>query len=99
MKQLNFDLLTRTAGSWEGGGDGAAGKTQLLAFCCIRDSLQINIQHDHVLKKLNFDLLTPPPESGGGCRGVLAKYLLQCCCSHNIHLNCYTTWRLEKVEF
>ena len=66
MKKLNFDLLTPTAGSWEGGGDGAAGKTQLLAFCYIRDSLQINIQHDHALKKLNFDLLTPPPESGGG---------------------------------
>ena len=25
-----------------------------------------DMQHDHVLKKLNFDLLTPTPGSGGG---------------------------------
>ena len=25
------------------------------------------MQHDHVLKKLNFDLLTPSPESGCVC--------------------------------
>ena len=24
------------------------------------------MQHDHVLKQLNFDLLTPTPGSGGG---------------------------------
>ena len=38
------------------------------------------MQHDHVLKKLNFDLLTPSPGLGrvrGGA--VLAKYLLPCC--------------------
>ena len=28
------------------------------------------MQHDYVLKKMNFDLLTTRPESGGGnCRG------------------------------
>ena len=29
-----------------------------------------------ILKKLNFDLLTPTPGSGGG--GLQAKYLLPC---------------------
>ena len=37
----------------------------LLPSCCICDSL-FDMQHDHVLKKLNFDLLTPSPY---GCRG------------------------------
>ena len=36
------------------------------------------MQHDHVLKRLNFDLLT---QSKGSGEGVLrAKYLLPCCC-------------------
>ena len=34
------------------------------------------MQHYHVLKKLNFDLLTPFPGPGYGG----AKYLLPCCC-------------------
>ena len=29
--------------------------------------LIIDMQHDHVLKKLNFVLLTPTPGSGGVC--------------------------------
>ena len=33
------------------------------------------MQHDHVLKRLNFDLLTPWVEEG-----LLAKYSLPCCC-------------------
>ena len=30
-----------------------------LACCCICDSLKFDMQHDHVLKKLNFDLFNP----------------------------------------
>ena len=42
------------------------------------------MQHDHVLKKLNFDILTLPKGWGGGGRGgggggLQAKYLLPCC--------------------
>ena len=28
---------------------------------CLRDSLSFDMQHDHVLQKLNLDLLTPSP--------------------------------------
>ena len=35
----------------------------LLLCCCIRDSLEFDMQHKHVLKKLNFDYLSPPPKS------------------------------------
>ena len=31
------------------------------------------MQHDHVLKKLNFDLLTPSRGSGGGGGGYAGK--------------------------
>ena len=37
------------------------------AFC---GSIYFNMQHDHVLKKLNFDPLTPIPRVLGGGRGV-----------------------------
>ena len=42
------------------------------------------MQHDHVLKKLNNDVLTPSPGSGGrggggGGGGLQAKYLLPSC--------------------
>ena len=36
------------------------------------------MQHDHVLKKLNFDLLTP--RGGGGGGGLQIKNLRPCCC-------------------
>ena len=31
----------------------------LVLCCCNRDSLRFVMQHDHVLKKRNFDQLTP----------------------------------------
>ena len=37
------------------------------------------MQHDYVLKQLNFDLLTPPPGSEGEW-GLGAKYLLPYWC-------------------
>ena len=58
------------------GGGGLQAK-YLELCCCNRDSLKLDMQHDHVLKKLNFHLLTPTPgHSGGGrelCRGLGAK--------------------------
>ena len=40
------------------------------------------MQHDHVLKKLNFDLFDPILRVGGegGRGGLRTKYLLPCCC-------------------
>ena len=54
-----------------------------LPCCCISDSLQFDMQHDHVLKKWNFDLFTSTPGDGGGrewVRSLGAKYLLPCFC-------------------
>ena len=38
----------------------------MLPCYCIHDSLSFDLQHDHVLKKLRFDLYTPTPGSGDG---------------------------------
>ena len=38
----------------------------LLPCCCIRDSLQFDMQDDHVLKKLNFNRLIPRVVNGEG---------------------------------
>ena len=46
----------------------------VLAWCSMLNSLQYVMQHGHVLKKLNFDLLTPRVV------GLRAKYLLPGCC-------------------
>ena len=40
------------------------------------DSLGIDKQHDHVLKKLNFDLLTPTPVWGMSVSKIFATILL-----------------------
>ena len=41
----------------------------LVLCCCNRDSLKFDMQHDYVLKKWNFDLLTLSPGSGWGSGG------------------------------
>ena len=58
-----------------GGGEGVQAK-YLVPCCCNRDSLQFDMQHDHVLKKLTFDLLTPSP-GGGGTGKIFGTMLLQ----------------------
>ena len=58
-----------------GGSAGYILTTVLLHF---PDSLKSDMQHDHVLKKLNFDLLTNPQGRRG--EGLQAKYILLCCC-------------------
>ena len=55
-----------SGGGGVGGGGGGGGVGGLLAkyslpCCCICDSFQFDMQHDHILKKLNFELLIPPP--------------------------------------
>ena len=53
----------------------------MLAWCYMRHSL--DVQHDHVLKKLNFDLLIPAPRvriRGGVGGGLQVEYLLPCYC-------------------
>ena len=56
-------------GGWVGAG-GCLWVNCLLLCCCICDSLKFYMKHGHVLKKLNLDILTPPPKSdevGGVC--------------------------------
>ena len=61
QKSFNLDLLTSSTGS-KGGG---LQSKYLLQCCCNRDFLLFGVQHDHVLKKLKFDLLTPSPKVVG----------------------------------
>ena len=71
LKKLKTVLLTPRVG----GGGGSTGKT--FATC---DSLLFDMQHDHVLKKMNLDI---QGRGRGGMGGLLVKYLLQCCCIRN----------------
>ena len=68
-EKVNFDLLTPSTGSgvYGGGGGGGGGlrAKYLLPRCCNCDSHKFDRQYDRVLKKLNFDLLTPPSKSRG----------------------------------
>ena len=48
------------------GVSGALGAKYLLPWCCIHDSLKFDMQNDHVMKKLNFDVLTPLLKSTRG---------------------------------
>ena len=48
-----------------------------------RDSIKLDMQHDHVLKKLNFDLLTRSGASvcvcGGICRQNICYHVAALC--------------------
>ena len=55
----------------ESGGGGGLRAEYLLPCCCIRDSILFYMQHDHVLQKLNFKLLTPSPGCVCVCVGVV----------------------------
>ena len=59
---------------------GSAGK-YLLPCCCICDFILFDMQHDHLLKNLNFGLLSPSPGIwwggvGWGGGGFRVKYFL-----------------------
>ena len=56
------------------------------------------MQQDHVLNKLNFDLLTPRVGWGGGGGGLPAKYLLPFCCIGDI-LKFNMQYVLKKLYF
>ena len=40
-------------------GDGVCGQNICYHSAALSDSLSVDMQHNHVLKKFNFDLLTP----------------------------------------
>ena len=68
LKKLYLELLTPRV-MWGGGGGGGLRPKYLLPCCCIRDSIQFDMQYDIVQKKLNFDQWTPPLGSGVGGGG------------------------------
>ena len=64
-----------------GVGGGLRAKYMLPRFR-IRDSIQFGLQSDHVLEKLNFDLLTPGSGDGGerdSAGKIFATMLLHSC--------------------
>ena len=51
----------------------------MIAWCSMLHSLTFDMQQDNVLKKFNFELLTPSPGSEDGVgRGLPVIYLLRC---------------------
>ena len=59
------------------GVSGALRAKYLLPWCGIHDSLKFDMQNDHVLKKSNFDILTPLPKStqGVGHRSLIKNHV------------------------
>ena len=51
----------------------------LLPRFCIHDSIQFDMQHDHVLKTLSCDPFDPQGQGMGVSGALRAKYLLPCC--------------------
>ena len=60
---LRLNLPTRLVERRGGGGGGGVvcGQNICYYISVVRDSLKFDMQHSHVLKKLNFNLLTPSP--------------------------------------
>ena len=55
------------------------GSTYLLLCYCIRRSLEFDMQHDHILKKLTFvPQLYPPCSPGGSNQGFQIEIPLIC---------------------
>ena len=71
-KKMNFNLL-RGGGGGLPPGSRVCGQNICYHFCCIRDSLLFDMQHDHVLKKVNFDLLRE--ESAGKIFATMLLHL------------------------
>ena len=80
LKKLILTYLPHPQG-WVGVGGGMRAKYMLPRFR-IGDSIQFGMQSDHVLEKLNFDLLTPGSGDWGD-RGsadkIFATMLLHLC--------------------
>ena len=49
----------------QGRGGGVCRQTICYHFATFRDSNKFDMQHDHVLKKMNFDLMVPKVRRGG----------------------------------
>ena len=56
------------------------------------------MQHDHVLKKLDFDLLIPPPRVGGG-GGVCGQTISYHAAAIVIPFNSICNMSMKKLNF
>ena len=65
------------------GGGGSAGKYNCYHVAIFLNCLSFDMQHDHVLKKLNFDLLTPT--RGSRCGGLQAEIPFHLICNMNFN--------------
>ena len=68
---LPTDPIHRVGGV--GGGRGVCGQNICYHVAAFVILFNFDMQHDHVLKKLTFDLLTPSPGSGRGGRHLRAN--------------------------
>ena len=58
------------------------------------------MQHEHVLRKLIFDSLTPSQGCVRGGGGLRVKYLLPCCCvCHSLKFDMQHDDTLKKLSF
>ena len=66
----------------------------LLPCCCICYSLSFDTLHDHVLKKLNFDLSNPPlgQEEGDGCGQNICYHVAAFLIPFNLTCNMTMLW-------
>ena len=93
---LPTDPIHRLGGVVGGGVCGQNICYHVAAFVIL---FNFDMQHDHVLKQLNFDLLTPYPGSGRGV-GICGQIFAAFCCIFWFPLNWYSMWPYsEKGEF
>ena len=70
-------------------------RTEYMIPCCgICNSLWFNMQHDHILKKLNSELFTRPGSREGSMVKIFATMLLQA----SFPLIWYATWLYSKKK-
>ena len=76
LKKVKFEFLSPSAKVV--GRGGVCGQNICYNVAVFPHSLEFYMQHDHVLNRLNFDLLTRPPglEVGGALGKIFAAMLL-----------------------
>ena len=94
---MNFYILTPSQGWWR---ERALRAKYLLPCCRILDSLQFDMRRDHVLKRLNFELMTPFQVTWRGGEELRSKLFATMLLHSWFSFIWNATWPCsEKVEF